>query len=433
MFSLFRQADIRGLALFRVLFGLLLASEAFGALFTGWVSRTFIETNFTFTFIGFEWLGEILHGEIMLYFYGLMGILGLLIAIGYRYKLSMSLYALMWLCTYLLQKSHYNNHYYLMVLLCFLMIFLPAGNAYSVDSRLGRVKTYASIPNWVYVLLIAQVGIIYFYAAFNKLYTDWLSSDAIARILSGKANYALIGPILQEKWAQFIIAWTGIFFDGLVFVFLLWRKTRVLAFILSLFFHLLNSWIFRIGVFPYLMIAYTLLFFYEDHRLLRYLPVVKGTSAPIRNKQITGILLMAYLAVQVLLPLRHYVIEGNVFETEEGHRMAWRMMLRVKSGSLRLTVKDKLSDKSTKVRLSDYVTNKQYRALCTHPDMIYSMVQRLKKEYRAKGWDPEIYAHSRINLNGSDYWLQLDPNQDLAQVEWSHFKHNDWILLRPAH
>ena len=37
-------------------FGLLIAVESFGALLTGWVKRAFIDPEFTFTFIGFEWL-----------------------------------------------------------------------------------------------------------------------------------------------------------------------------------------------------------------------------------------------------------------------------------------------------------------------------------------------------------------------------------------
>ncbi len=37
---------------------------------------------------------------------------------------------------------------------------------------------------------------------------------------------------------------------------------------------------------------------------------------------------------QVYLPVRHYFIPGNVFWTEEGHRMAWRMMLRNKAGEV---------------------------------------------------------------------------------------------------
>lgn len=39
-----------------------------------------------------------------------------------------------------------------------------------------------------------------------------------------------------------------------------------------------------------------------------------------------------YFLIQLLLPLRHFLIEGNVAWTEEGYRLSWRMMTRDKSG-----------------------------------------------------------------------------------------------------
>ncbi|HBL78993.1 MAG TPA: hypothetical protein DDZ79_03155, partial [Aequorivita sp.] len=51
---LFKQIDNIGLVLFRVVFGLLITIEAFGAIATGWVRRTLVEPPFTFNFIGFD-------------------------------------------------------------------------------------------------------------------------------------------------------------------------------------------------------------------------------------------------------------------------------------------------------------------------------------------------------------------------------------------
>jgi len=98
-----------------VVFGALIATEAFGAIATGWLRRTLIEPEFTFNFIGFEFL-QPLPGNGMYFYFVLMGIFGLLVMVGYKYRFSMFCYALMWSCVYLMQKTAYNNHYYLLVL-----------------------------------------------------------------------------------------------------------------------------------------------------------------------------------------------------------------------------------------------------------------------------------------------------------------------------
>ncbi|HAV53896.1 MAG TPA: hypothetical protein DCX41_03055, partial [Aequorivita sp.] len=108
---LFKQIDNIGLVLFRVVFGLLITIEAFGAIATGWVRRTLVEPPFTFNFIGFDFLQQ-LQGPGMYYYFVIMGIFGIFVMLGFKYRFSMIAYALMWTCVYLMQKSSYNNHYY---------------------------------------------------------------------------------------------------------------------------------------------------------------------------------------------------------------------------------------------------------------------------------------------------------------------------------
>ena len=130
---LFKRVDNSALIFFRIAFGLLIALEAIGGIFTGWVRRTLVEPDFTFNFIGFEFL-QPLPGDLMYYYYAVMGIFGILVMIGFKYRFSMFCYTLMWAAVYLMQKSSYNNHYYLLMLLCFIMIFLPAHKALSYDT-----------------------------------------------------------------------------------------------------------------------------------------------------------------------------------------------------------------------------------------------------------------------------------------------------------
>ena len=48
--------------------------------------------------------------------------------------------------------------------------------------------------------------------------------------------------------------------------------------------------------------------------------------------------LAVYVAVQLLVPLRHLLYPGDVAWTEEGHRFSWRMRLREKEQSIELRV-----------------------------------------------------------------------------------------------
>ena len=84
---LFKKIDNAQLVVFRVFYGLLVSAECYGAIGTGWIRRTLIEPKFTFTFIGFEWL-QPLPGNGMYVYFAIMGTLGLLITLGYKYRFS---------------------------------------------------------------------------------------------------------------------------------------------------------------------------------------------------------------------------------------------------------------------------------------------------------------------------------------------------------
>ena len=121
MDKLFRPIDNAPLIVFRIFFGFLLFAETFGAILTGWVKRVMIDPVFTFSHIGLEWL-QPLPGNGMYYYFGLMSVFGLLVMIGYKYRLSLAAFTIMWGVAYLMQKETYNNHYYLLLLMCIIML-----------------------------------------------------------------------------------------------------------------------------------------------------------------------------------------------------------------------------------------------------------------------------------------------------------------------
>ena len=237
---LFKKIDNAQLLVFRIFYGLLICAECFGAISTGWVRRTLIEPKFTFNFIGFEFLQPLPGNGMYIYFFA-MGILGVLITVGYKYRFSAFAFAFMWAGVYLMQKTSYNNHYYLLMLLAFIMGFFPANKNLSIDSYLHPKLKSDTMYNYFRWIIIAQLFIVYTYASIAKLYGDWLDFSIIDLLMRSKKDYFLIGELLQEKWVHKIIGFFGILFDLLVVPALLWKPTRKIAFVFSVFFHLFNS------------------------------------------------------------------------------------------------------------------------------------------------------------------------------------------------
>ena len=291
------------------------------------------------------------------------------------------------------------------------------------------------MPNWVRWTIILQLFIVYTYASVAKLYGDWLDFSIIELLMKSKSDYYLIGELLQEKWIHKIVAFFGIFFDLLIVPALLWKPTRKIAFVLAIFFHLFNSVVFQIGIFPYLSLAF-IVFFFEPQTIrnvflkTKKVVVEQSTTLPKNHKWVLGIL-GGYFLVQLVLPLRHHSFKDDVLWTEEGHRLSWRMMLRSRSGTIKYTVVNKETGKAININLNDYLTKKQRRRVACYPDFAWQFAQHLKKDYAKKGEDIQVFVTNMVKINQGEYYEFIDPKVDLASVPWKHLAHNEWI--RPSH
>ena len=430
---LFKHIDNSALIVFRIMFGFLIFMESVGSIFTGWIRRTLIEPQQTFSFIGFEWL-QPLPGNGMYIYYAVMGLCGLFVMVGFKYRWSMLAFTLLWTATYLMQKSSYNNHYYLLILLSAIMVVQPANTYLSVDARLHPEIKMISMPRWCSWVFILQMLIVYTYGAVAKIYPDWLDGTVAEFLMKGKKDLFLVGEILQQKWTHYTIAYVGILFDALIIPLLLWKRTRKIAFLASIFFHLFNSFVFQIGIFPYLSLAFALFFFPTEiiHRLfLKRKPFYdKGDVIVPKYRKAFITVLGLYFIVQLGLPLRHWFIEDDVLWTEEGHRLSWRMMLRAKSGYTTFKVIDVKTNSEIPIQIENYLSDKQQRTVSTKPDVIWQFAQRLKKMFAEKGVDVKVYANTSIRINGGELKQLIDPEVDLGSVKWHPLKHSEW--LRPS-
>ena len=428
---LFKAIDNSPLIVFRILFGFLIACESFGAILTGWVKRVLTDPQFTFSFIGFEWL-QPLPGFGMYFYFVLMGFFGLAIMLGYRYRIAITSYTILWAGVYFMQKSSYNNHYYLLLLISFLLIFLPANRYASLDVKQNRVSEEKTMPYWISLLFIIQVGIVYVFASLAKFYPDWLDGTFTKNLLSGTTSRPFFLELFSQKWFYLFIAYAGILFDLLIVPFLLFKKTRTLALIASVIFHIFNSITLQIGIFTFFDLTFAL-FYYEPETIrrlfLRKKPKLEdeNLSQNLYGKRIVYFLMIPYLIIQIALPLRHHFIEGDVLWTEEGHRLSWRMMLRERNGYITIQIKDLKTGSVSIYNYRKNLTNKQAQNLATKPDFIWQYCQRIKEEY--KGKPIAIYIDCKNSINRKEYKSLIDPNYDMAKAEWNYFAHNEWILL----
>jgi len=332
-----------------------------------------------------------------------------------------------------MQKASYNNHYYLLILISSFMCIVPANRYLSVDAKQNPEIASFKMPNWAKWIFIAQMAVVYTYGSIAKLYPDWLDTSVMKQLMMAKEHYYIIGDLLQQTWIHYILAYGGIAFDGLIIPLLLFKPTRKLAFIAGIFFHMFNAIVFQVGIFPFLSLAFCLFFFDTKtiHQLfLKSKPFYDSQeiSTPNYAKFLKPIL-VTYFVIQLVLPIRHWFISGDVLRTEEGHRLSWRMMLRTKSGGINYKVIDKATGKATFIPYHNLVSSKQSRLLATKPDVIWQFIQHLKKKYKTEGKSVEIYAvNSKISVNGGKYTPFIDPKVDLTTIEWNTFTHSDWIL-----
>jgi vitamin K-dependent gamma-carboxylase len=426
----FKNIDNSPLIVFRIFFGFLIACESFGAILTGWVNKVLIAPKFTFSFIGLDWL-QPLPGFGMYFYFIIMGLFGIAIMLGYRYRVAIISYTILWADVYFMQKTSYNNHYYLLLIISFYMIFLPANQYASLDVKQQRTLEQKAMPYWVSLLFIIQVAIVYFYAAIAKFYPDWLNGTFTRILLTGTTSNEFFLTLFSNKYFYLFIAYAGILFDLLIVPLLLFKKTRTIALVASLSFHLFNAIFLQIGIFPFFALTFSL-FFYPPEKIrklfLRNKPVFNESVAENHaGKPIFLFFLLPFLFIQLLLPLRHHLIEGDVLWTEEGHRLSWRMMLRKRDGFINFKIKNNNTGEMTSYDYHKNLSPKQARTLATKPDFIWQYCQRIKQEYRGK--NISIFIDCKNNINNGEFKTLIDPKQDFAKAEWNYFWHNEWILL----
>jgi hypothetical protein len=432
-----RQGSILPLAFIRILVGSLAFLDFIGYYFVYYkYKQSLVPGEFHFKYYGFEWV--IIPPEpywTILFIVGWLSAVGVIL--GYRYKWSMTLLFLVFSFVFLSEKALYLNHGYLFCVLLFWLIFFPAHRFLSLDVYQKRVERADLVPKLYQNFLCFLMGMVYFYGGLAKINPDWLQAVPMLQWLEAKGEYWLIGPLLQMDGTAWFMSYAGLLFDLLAPLGLLYRPTRNFFFFWALGFHIINTAVFQIGIFPWLSIGLTALFFSDQNFYSIYhwikgkikaLPMLQEHSLVPNTHHLFRSLLIPFIALMLVLPFRHHLFPGNVGWTEEGHRCSWRMMLRSKTGYGHFLIKkDDLV--LEKVRPRDYLSPRQERKLYTHPDMILEFAHFLSKIYDEKLEEPvAVHANIYCKLNTGDYQKYIDESINLAEIKWSAFRHSDWII-----
>jgi hypothetical protein len=432
--ALFEPVDISFLVFFRVVFGGIMLWETYRYFTHGWITRYFVEPAVNFTYYGFSWVKPWPGSGMYIHFF-VLGLAAACVMVGFLYRIAAPVLFLTFTYSFLLDQTRFMNHFYLVCLISFLMCFLPAERAFSVDSLLRRKIRSDVVPAWTLWLLRAQVGIPYFFGGIAKLNSDWVFGGEPMRIwLSPLAKIPAFGHIFAANWVVFGFVIGGLLLDLLVVPLLLWRRTRPFAFVAAVLFNLINSVLFDIGIFPWLMLGALLIFFPPDvpRRFARAFmssgeeeivdaeppPVSQRTGSLSSSQKLVLGLLAAYLVVQVFLPLRHYFYPGDVSWTEEGHNFSWHMKLRTKTGDAVFTITYPQTGQTWTIKPEEHLKSHQLMKVITKPDLIVHFAHYLAELKRREGYENvEVRARAMVSLNGRQPQLLIDPNVDLAKIE----------------
>lgn len=435
-----QERHIAPLVVFRILFGGMMLVSIIRFAAKGWIYDLYVKPVFFFPYYGFEWVKPLGEPAMYLVFAG-MAFAALGILLGCMYRFSAITFFVLFTYVELIDKANYLNHYYFISIVSFLLIFLPAANYFSVDTRLKLKPITTRIPGVFIFVLQLQLGLVYFFAGLAKLNADWLFEAMSLRIwLPAHSHLPVVGFLMDDLWVAYLFSWFGAIYDLCIPFFLCMKKTRKFAYLMVVVFHLITSFLFQIGVFPMVMIIATLIFFSEEFhirtidRIRNLLKIEKNEEidrpvyfSPIALR-IIFLIFVLHFTLQVLLPFRYVLYPGKLFWTEQGFRFSWRVMLMEKAGKVFFHIVDEQKGQRGEAMMDKELTIQQEKMMATQPDMILQYAHHLKRKYEELGIHcPKIYAECYVTLNGSRSRLLIDTSVNLAEVHES-FRNKEWIL-----
>jgi vitamin K-dependent gamma-carboxylase len=430
--------DAASLCALRIAFGMAMLVTVARFFSHGWIRSYFIEPHYFFSYWGFSWVRP-WPGAGMYVHFAALAVLAAAIALGLYTRLATLLFTLGFAYAHLIDKTNYLNHYFLVVALGLLGTLLPWNRTFSLDAVRARRRGQPwreTVPAWTVWAPRVQLGLVYTYGGIAKLGPDWLLHAQPLKIwLAANSDFPVLGRFFDAPALAFALSWAAALFDLSIPWLLAHRPTRRFAYLAVLAFHLTTAQLFHIGMFPWLMIAWTPIFFAPawPRRLLPrgFAPQESpGRAQP--TARVSFAFAAAILAVQAILPWRHLFYPGNLLWTEEGFRFSFKVMVMEKVGNADFWVTDRQTGQRFLVSPREFLTAYQARMMATQPDMILAFAHHLAAEFRRRGIAaPEVRADVVASLNGRPFAPLVDPSVDLARLA-DGLAPKRWITPAPA-
>jgi len=436
------QTNAAPLAVFRISFGILMCISIIRFWSKDWIELLYIIPNFHFSYYGFEWVKPL--GIYTYLLFLICGIAAFSVAIGYKYRLSILVFFLSFTYIELMDKTTYLNHYYFVSVVSFIMLFLPCNAQFSIDAITSK-KSYKRVSNWTIDSLKLILGIVYLYAGLTKINSDWLLKAMPLKLwLKSKYDLPFVGQtIMQQDWFHFFMSWGGMFYDLSIPFLLIFKKTRSFAFFLVVVFHIATRILFPIGMFPYIMIISTIIFFDAKvhqqilafiERILKIFKIKKQNLDKsivqiehYKGQKLSRAIIFTFLLLQLLIPWRYLLYPGEVFWNEQGYRFSWRVMLMEKKGSSVFKIKNLKNNSFFYVNNDDFLSDVQQKQMSFQPDMILEYGHYLGNHFKSQGHQNiGVFVESYVSLNGRLSQQFIDPSANLMELK-DTFKHKYWI------
>ncbi|EFA03079.2 vitamin K-dependent gamma-carboxylase isoform X3 [Tribolium castaneum] len=403
--------------------------------------------------------------------YGIMWFGACGIMLGYKFQTSALLFGVPYWYLLLLDKSFWNNHSYLFGIVTILLVGSSANHYLSLDGLFDERKKNRHVPYWNYFILKFQFFMLYFLAGLKKTDKEWLEGYSMTNL----GNHWVFLPftlfLTVEQIDYLVVHWFGFLLDLTIGFWMLIEITRPIAMIFCACFHLMNSRLFSIGMFPYVCLATMPLFCTETWpRRLQSIffkkvnyrvepsPVCVYTRQQSedyhdlqlpheinwKHKLVVG-LLLTHCGLQCFLPYSHFITQGYNNWTKGLYGYSWDMM--VHSWDTTIVVVKVVDNNSGGEFFLDPAAWTQNERWNKHADMCLqyaeclknNLLQDLQHEKSREGVENEvgpkhitsenisIYVDVWCSLNGRFQQRMYDPNYDLLKANWSPFRPVEWL------
>ncbi len=410
--------DNAPLAMLRIVFGMAMIYRT-GWYLLGGYHNYFAVTQVQLPFYGFGWLPW--PGKAVTVFMAFALVCAVGIAAGHLFRASCVGFVLCFGYVFFLDASTWGNLDYLSIWLALAFALTPADRRLSLRTRRDPGARQTTAPAWTSWLFRLQIGVVYFFAGVVKFHPDWLSGQTFRVFMAEDLPYPAIYDALSSPDVSRAFAWSGALFDLLIVPLMLWPRTRVPALLAMLAFHLTNLLLLDLAYIPWVTASLTFIAFAPRPWVAAFVERFEGAevAAPAPQEPMRWpwkAMLLAYVVVQLAIPLRSYVRGHEGLWTYDGVHYSWWLRSFHRSTTAKFHVQ--LDDDPTrhKVDVLKYIHIQQKRFV-NDPYNLLRFAHVVAQDYRARGAvSVRVFADVRVSINGGPVGPLLKPDVDLANV-----------------